>query len=154
MMCQMNVPFPPLVNFWPPPPPPSPNCHSELLFIIPYIFLLTCTEINDFKFFPFFIAKILHSYFYKSYVSICKDLQKTIVSSSGPFIQFSHLQNNVFLIYHESKAVSQRPSHDRVSQKNVLTGEHLPQKRDSNKAAAMHLYWNHTSACVPPPPVD
>ena len=121
-------------------PPPSPNSHSELLFIIPYIFLLTCTEINDFKFFPFFFAKILDSYFCNSYVSICKDLQKTIVSSSGPFIQYFHLQNNVFVIYHESKAVSQTPSHDKVSQKNVLTGEHLPQKRNSNKAAAMHLY--------------
>ena len=119
---------------------PSPNSHSELLFIIPYIFLLTCTEINDFKFFPFFFAKILDSYFCNSYVSICKDLQKTIVSSSGPFIQYFHLQNNVFVIYHESKAVSQRPSHDRVSQKNVLTGENLPQKHNSNKAAAMHLY--------------
>ena len=76
---------------------PSPNSHSELLFIIPYIFLLTCTEINDFKFFPFFFAKILHSYSHNSYVSICKDLQKTIVSSSGPFIEYLHLQNNVFV---------------------------------------------------------
>ena len=29
-----------------------------------------------------------------------------------------------------------------------LTGEKLMQKLDFNKAAAIQLYWNHTSACV------
>ena len=36
--------------------------------------------------FPSF-AKILHSVFYSSYVSICKDLQKTMVLLPGPFMQ-------------------------------------------------------------------
>ena len=35
-----------------------------------------------------------------------------------------------------------------------LIGEHLTQKRDFNKAAATHLLWNHTSAWVPPSPVN
>ena len=109
------------------------------------------------SFFLSYFAKILHSFFNNSYLSTCKDLQNTIVLSSGPLYKYLHLQYNVFVIYDESKAVHQRPSHDRVSQKHAnnwqekLTGEHLPQKRDSNKAAAMHLYWNHTSAWVPPP---
>ena len=30
-----------------------------------------------------------------------------------------------------------------------LTGEHLTQEHDSNKAAAMYLYWNYTSVRVP-----
>ena len=28
------------------------------------------------------------------------------------------------------------------------------QQTDSYKVAAMHLYWNHTSAWVSPPPID
>ena len=42
-------------------------------------------------FFSFFFflsfAKFFYIVFYLSYVSICKDLQKTIVLSSGPFLQ-------------------------------------------------------------------
>ena len=39
-------------------------------------------------FFPFFILqKFLHNFFYNSSISICKDLQKTIILSSDPFIQ-------------------------------------------------------------------
>ena len=38
--------------------------------------------------------------------------------------------------------------------RSKLTGEHLTQKRDSNKVADMHLYWNHSSVWVLPPPVD
>ena len=38
-------------------------------------------------FFPFFLLQKLYIAFYSSYVSICKDLQKTIVLSSGPFLQ-------------------------------------------------------------------
>ena len=39
-------------------------------------------------FFYFFsFAKMFYIIFYPSYVSICKDLQKTIVLPSGPFLQ-------------------------------------------------------------------
>ena len=34
--------------------------------------------------------------------------------------------------------------------RSKLTGEHLTQKRDSDKAAAVHLYYNHTAALVLP----
>ena len=73
----------------------------------------------------FFLSfpKILHSFLYNSCVTFCKDLQKTIVVlSSGP-CKHLHLQCNVFVIYDELKAVPQRPSHDKVSQKHALTGE-------------------------------
>ena len=40
-----------------------------------------------FFFLSFFILQKLYIVFYPSYVSICKDLQKTIVLSSGPFLQ-------------------------------------------------------------------
>ena len=65
-------------------------------------------------------AKILHSFFFSSYVSICMDLQKTIALSSDPdhqalFCKYLHLQYNVFVVYDESKAVPQRPSHTRRS---------------------------------------
>ena len=66
---------------------------------------------------------------------------KRRLSYIRPFLyKYLHLQYNVFVIYDESKAVLQRPSLDKVFQKYSLTGEHLPQKRDSNKAAAMHFY--------------
>ena len=61
-------------------------------------------------------AKILHSFFLSSYVSICIDLQKTITLSSDHqalFCKYLHLQYNVFVVYDESKAVPQRPSHTR-----------------------------------------
>ena len=32
--------------------------------------------------------------------------------------------------------------------RSKLTGEHLTQKHDSSKAAAMYLYWNHTYSQV------
>ena len=41
--------------------------------------------LNFFSFLSF--AKILHSFFYNGHVSICKDLQKTIVLSLDPFMQ-------------------------------------------------------------------
>ena len=71
---------------------------------------------------------------------------------AGPYHQalfgkYLHLQYNVFVIYDEAKTVPQRPSHK-------STGEHLTQKHDSKKAAAMHLCWNHIMAWVPPPPVE
>ena len=34
--------------------------------------------------------------------------------------------------------------------RSKLTGDHLTQKRDSDKAAAVHLYYNHTAALVLP----
>ena len=49
---------------------------------------------------------------------------------------------NVFVIYDESKAVPQIPSHNKVLQetRSKLTGEHLTQKHDSKKVTSMHLY--------------
>ena len=38
-------------------------------------------------FFSFFLLQKFYIVFYSNYVSICKDLQKTIVLSSGPFLQ-------------------------------------------------------------------
>ena len=38
-------------------------------------------------FFSFFLLQNFYIVFYSGYVSICKDLQKTIVLSSGPFLQ-------------------------------------------------------------------
>ena len=94
-------------------------------------------------FFSFFLSfpKILHSFFYTSYVSICMDLQKTIVLSSGPFLQIFTftIQCICSLWWIESSPSEAIP---------------YTQKHDSNKAAAMHLCWNHTTAWVPPPPVD
>ena len=40
-----------------------------------------------FTFFSFFLLQIFYIVFYPSYVSICKDRQKTIVLSSGSFLQ-------------------------------------------------------------------
>ena len=56
------------------------------------IFFSTNIEISDdphsFNFFlPFFLLQKIYIVFYPSYVSICKDLQKTIILSSGPFLQ-------------------------------------------------------------------
>ena len=56
----------------------------------------------------------------------------------------------VFVIYDESKAVPQGPSHDKVSQKHALTGEHLAQKRNSNKSAAL-LLKSHFGMDAPAP---
>ena len=67
-------------------------------------------------FFYFFsFAKMFYIIFYPSYVSICKDLQKTIVLSSGPFLQLftftiQLFTFTVFVIYDEAKAVPQRSS--------------------------------------------
>ena len=36
--------------------------------------------------------------------------------------KYFNIQNNVFVIYDESKAVPQRPSHDKVSQKRTDRG--------------------------------
>ena len=70
-------------------------------------------------FFSFFLWQKFYIVFHSSYASICKDLQKTIVLSSGPFCKYLHLQYNVFLIYDEAKAVPQRPSHNKVPQKHA-----------------------------------
>ena len=40
-----------------------------------------------FTFFSFFLLQIFYGVFYPSYVSICKDLQKTVVFSLGSFLQ-------------------------------------------------------------------
>ena len=52
------------------------------------IFVATRSEqVKDNENFLFLLQKIFYLVFYPSYVSICKDLQKTIVLSSGPFLQ-------------------------------------------------------------------
>ena len=92
-------------------------------------------------FFFLSFAKTLYIFFYPSYVSICKDLQKTIVLSSGPFLQvFTFTIQCICNLWWSESSPS----------------EAIPytQKHNSNKAAAMHLCWNHTTAWVPPPPVD
>ena len=92
-------------------------------------------------FFPFFCKNFLHSFFYPSYVNICKNLEKTIVLSSGPFLQIFTftIQCICSLWWIESSPSEAIP---------------YTQKHDSNKAAAMHLCWNHTTAWVPPPSLD
>ena len=69
------------------------------------------------------------------------DLQKSIVLSSGPFLQiFTFTIQCICSLWRiESSPWEAIP---------------YKQKHDSNKAAAMHLCWNHTTALVPPPPVD
>ena len=48
----------------------------------------TCLKFHPSHFFfSFFLLQKFYIVFYSSYVSICKDLQKTIVLSSGPFRQ-------------------------------------------------------------------
>ena len=51
-----------------------------------WTFILTCRRLT-LIFFSFFLLEKFYIAFYSSYVSICKDLQKTIVLSSGPFRQ-------------------------------------------------------------------
>ena len=46
---------------------------------------LTTLIVSTF-FFPFFLLQKIYIAFYPSSVSICKDLQKTIILSSGPFL--------------------------------------------------------------------
>ena len=43
-----------------------------------------------------------------------------IVLTSGLLSKCLHLQYNVFVIYDESKAVPQRPSHDKVPQTHAV----------------------------------
>ena len=69
-----------------------------------------------FFFFSFFLLQTFYIVWYFSYVSICKDLQKTIVLSSGPFLQvFTFtIQCICNLWWSEnspSEAIPQRPSH-------------------------------------------
>ena len=92
---------------------------------------------------PFLLLqKIYLVFFYYSYVSIWKDLQRTSILYRALLCKYLHLQYNVFVISDELKAVPQRLSHDKMTKKTLskLTGEHLTQKRDSNKVAAMPLY--------------
>ena len=71
-------------------------------------------------FFSFFLLQNFYIVFYPSYVSICKDLQKTVVlSHQALFCKYLHLQYNIFVIYDEAKAVPQRPSHNKVPQKHA-----------------------------------
>ena len=66
-----------------------PNIHGQQAGVL--LFMLR--EKSPFRsfygpyFFPFFLLQKFYIVFYPSYVSICKDLQKTIVLSSGPFLQ-------------------------------------------------------------------
>ena len=62
-------------------------------------------------------AKVLYSFFYHSYLSIYKACRRRLSYYQALFCKYLHLQYNVFAIYDESKAVSQRPSHDIVSKK-------------------------------------
>ena len=62
-------------------------------------------------------AKVLCSFFYHNYLSICKACRRRLSYYQTLFCKYLHLQYNVFVIYDESKAVSQRPSHDIVSKK-------------------------------------
>ena len=89
----------------------------------------------------FFLLQKFYIVFYSSYVSICKDLQKTIVLSSGPFLQIFTftIQCICNLWWIESSPSEAIP---------------YTQKYDSNKAAAMHLCWNDTTAWVPSDPVN
>ena len=53
-----------------------------------YEHVVNATDFFFFSFFFFFfLLQKFYIVFYSSYVSICKDLQKTIVLSSGPFRQ-------------------------------------------------------------------
>ena len=46
-------------------------------------------KIRDSAIIPFFLLQKFNIFFYHSYVSICKDLQRTIVLSSGP-LNYAH----------------------------------------------------------------
>ena len=121
--------------------------------------LLNPTKCQGYSFYYFFLSfakKIFLQFFYPSYVSICKDLQKTIVLSSDPFLQVFTFTIQCIRNPWWSGSSPSRLSHNRVPPKTCSksTGEHLMQKHDSNKAAAMHLDWNHTTAWVPPLHVD
>lgn len=77
---------------------------------------------GDFNLFSLsFFRKIFLWFLYPGCVSICQDLQNTIILSSALLYKLLHLQYNLFAIYDELKAVSQTPSHDKL----------------------LHLYWNH-----------
>ena len=92
-------------------------------------------------FFPFFLLQKFYIVFYPSYVSICKDLQKTIVLPSDPFLQiFTFTIQCICNLWWIESSPSEAIQYT--------------QKHDSNKAADMHLCWNHTTAWVPPPLVD
>ena len=58
----------------------------------------------------------------------CLQLQRRLLRSSS-ILQILHLQYNAFIIYNESKAVPQRPSHDTVPGKDK-------QQTDRGKAHA------------------
>ena len=67
-------------------------------------------------FFLLSFAKFLHSFLFQ----LCKYLQEP----AGPYHQalfgkYLHLQYNVFVIYDEAKAVPQRPSHNKLPQKQA-----------------------------------
>ena len=94
-------------------------------------------QCNFGDFFPFFLIKF-YIVFLRKYLHGPAEDDCLIIRSF--YTNILHLQYNVFVLYDELKAVFQRPSHDKVFQKHAPAKEHLPQKQDSNKAAAMHLY--------------
>ena len=100
-------------------------------------------------------AKILHSFFYPSYVSICENLQKTIALSSGSFMLI-----DTFTIQCICKMMNRKQSlRDHLIIKCPKNTQQIDRKithADAwfNQTAPTHLYSNHTSACVPPPLVD
>ena len=127
------------------------NSHMIGHIVIKNFFRFTCDERKLSFFFPFFLLHEFYIVFYSSYVSIYKDLQKTIVLSSGPFLQvFTFTIQYICNLWWSESC----PSEAMPKTRSKSTGEHLTQKHDSNKAAAMHLCWNHTTAWVPPPPVE
>ena len=107
-------------------------------------------------FFLFFLLQKLDIVFYSSYVSILKNLQKTIVLSSGlyPQVFTFTIQCICNLWWTESSPLEAIPWWGVPKTRSKSTREHLTQKHDPNKADAMHLCWNHTTVWVPPPPVE
>ena len=94
----------------------------------------------------FYLQKFCVAFFYYSYVSIGKDLQKTIVLSPGPFNAR----------WNESSA--SRPSHDKVPKKHAAIWQGNTSRRSAIPTelllSVLYFNWNHSLGWVPSTPAD